>query len=273
MLFGRMGRGFGRVGIVPVSTGYSFVNAEAATYVAAMDVPPLDAEKAIIDTFVGALKTAGIWAKLDLLFLLAAHTEQASLLNVKQEVTDSNLSEVGSLTFAVNTGWTGAGANGNRLETALWSFDEGPNYALDSAHAGVWSLTTGQENALVGFGNAISNGLLLLPRSTGNALTFKVNHNATQTAVGSQTDGSGHYIINRSASNAEQVYRNGASIGSSSVTSGAVTSQVFRLLGDVGGGASSRQIAAAHAGGSLSADEASDFYDALSAYLGAIGAI
>ena len=37
----------------------------------------------LIDKAIGQLKMAGVWGKLDALYLLAAHTSQAALVNWK----------------------------------------------------------------------------------------------------------------------------------------------------------------------------------------------
>jgi hypothetical protein len=97
---------------VTTSSGYSFTNSEAAAAVAAMTVAPNDTVKARYDAFVGALKsgaTSGnnIWAKLDHVYILAAHDRQAARVNLKNSA--KILTENGTLTFTTDRGFEGDG--------------------------------------------------------------------------------------------------------------------------------------------------------------------
>ena len=65
-----------------------------------MSVQPTNARKALIDALITSLKSAGVWAKLDVLWIPAAHDSQAGRLNWKSPGTFT-LAEVSSPTFTL----------------------------------------------------------------------------------------------------------------------------------------------------------------------------
>ena len=99
--------------------------------------------------------------------------------------------------------------------------------------------------------------------------------NATNLDTPANTDGTGFYTANRSASNAGQLYRNGASLATNSEASTNNTNDTFNL-GRTGGngtiGYAARQWAACAVGSSLTATEAAAFYSAMLAYMQGVGA-
>lgn len=82
---------------------------ETGALLSAMTTEPDDTRKTLIDTTIKALKTAGIWAKLDTLYFLAAHNAQAARLNWKSPGTFT-LSPVNSPTFTTDTGYASDGS-------------------------------------------------------------------------------------------------------------------------------------------------------------------
>ncbi len=81
---------------------------EAAALLSRMTVTPSTARKQLIDALIATLVGAGIWAKLDALYLLAAHDAQAARLNW---IADRyNLTAVNSPTFTTDRGYAGTGA-------------------------------------------------------------------------------------------------------------------------------------------------------------------
>ena len=62
---------------------YSFANAEAAAYAAAMAESPADTRKAVIDALIGGLKADGLRSGIHLLGLHAAHDHQAARIDAK----------------------------------------------------------------------------------------------------------------------------------------------------------------------------------------------
>ncbi|HEX5184237.1 MAG TPA: hypothetical protein VFW19_13955 [Allosphingosinicella sp.] len=258
--------------------GFAFANAEAAAVVAAMVNPPDDARKQLIDDLVGALKsgaTSGsdIWAKLDLLYILAAADQQAALLDWKGGGFDGAITGTG--TFTADRGWQGDGASGY-IDTGFNpTTAPAPNYALNSAHIWLWSRTSGQDSTANDMG--ASSQLEMGVRSSSDSANFTINSSiggiGHQNVVLSQIDGSGLFMLNRSGNSTEEAYRNGVPL---TFTSGARTSSGIPnsniTIGMKDGQFSLRQFAAAGVGGSLNAAEALDLYNALQAYMTGVGA-
>ena len=111
---------------------------EATALFAAMSVQPDAARKALINSFIVALKTAGIWSELDLLYVMAAHDAQAAQLNWKAPAANT-LSPQNSPTFTTDRGYQGNGTTS--YLTAGTNFSALTNYQQNDAVLGVWSLT------------------------------------------------------------------------------------------------------------------------------------
>lgn len=253
----------GRMGPTASAKPYVFANAEAKALVARMSVAPSKERKALIDTLVGSLKTAGVWAKLDALYVLAAHDAQAARLNW----TSSNysLTANGTLTFTGDRGYASDGTTGYLAPGVA------PNalskFTLNSAHVGVWSRTDAVGNNDIG---AASTLALNTWSATGNSIRGVINEGTFETygAVGSSL---GHFTYNRPDGSTKQAYRNGILVTSGARAVTSVTGnpiEIFRF----GGSYSTRQLAATHFGGTLTADEHAALYAALLAFLQGVGA-
>lgn len=131
---------------------YSFTNAEASTLVAAMSVAPNNARKLVIDTFVGALKTAAVWTKIDVMWVLAAHDEQAGRLNWKTPASFT-LTAVNSPTFLTDRGFNGNGTT-SYLDTTWDRGTNGVQCTQDNAHLAIYQHTSGGGTEIFGDVNA-----------------------------------------------------------------------------------------------------------------------
>jgi hypothetical protein len=67
--------------LVLLGGNYTPVNAEATALIARMTIAPNARRKRAIDTLIGALKTAGVWTKLDTFYVMAAHDAASARLN------------------------------------------------------------------------------------------------------------------------------------------------------------------------------------------------
>lgn len=112
-----------------VRSGLTFDPSAEALF-ARMAVQPTDARKVLYNTFIVSLKTAGVWAKRDTIYLLAAHTSQAALLNIKQNAF--NATAVSAPTFTTDRGFTSAGV-GSYLDTGYTPSTSGGVMTLNNA--------------------------------------------------------------------------------------------------------------------------------------------
>lgn len=240
----------------------------AAALIARMSVAPDAARSGLIDAAVRAIKAAGVWAKLEALWLMAAHDAQAARLNWVS--SSYSLSAVNSPAFTADRGYAGDGAT-RYLDTNLTPGTSAMQ--ADSCAIGVWSRTDA-DNAGCAMGGASSNSIYIFPRNAGD---FAARLNNSTSATAAVADSLGLFAANRSASNAVQLYRNGASAGSSAGTVvGRPTVPLFLLARNNGGmpnAHDTRQLAMAFvAKASMSAGEHAALHAALAAYLIAVGA-
>lgn len=247
------------------ASGLSFA-AESVAIFAAFTTPPTDARKVVINTLVVALKTAGVWAKLDLLYLLAAADSQAARINWKNPGTFT-ATAVNSPAFEVDRGYTGDHSTSN-LTTNWIPENHGVTCLLNSACLGLWSRTSGQlAESDIGGPNFILNC------RNGSDQTFLRVWGGSQITP-ANTDGSGCFHGNRADANAIEVYRNGVSLGTGSVASISRDAMESWMCGrnNVTPQYSARQQAAGWFGGSLTGAEVLAMYNALAAYMTAVGA-
>lgn len=245
-------------------------DAASVTLFAAMTVQPLQARKAPIDDLVKRLKATGIWAKLDLLHVYAAHTEQAALLNWKSPGTFDGTSVSGML-FTADQGFTGD-ASADYIDTGWVANTNGVNYTQNAASFGAWSRTAGT-GAGIDLGLATQGAARVLFRNASNQISAGRINDATNSLMASSiTDGSGLTAVERPSSATKHVYKNGAVGSDVSVASTGRPATAFHVGGEGGSGTSSRQFAMFFAGGALGAAGQLTFYSAVQAYMQAIGA-
>lgn len=256
--------------------GFAFANTEAAALVARFTTAPTTSRKRAIDTLIGALKTAGVWSKLDALYLMAAADSQAARRNWVQDLY--NLTAVSSPTFTADRGYTGDGAAAY-LDTGFnGTTAASPLLTQNSAHASGWNLSNRAANlaSLMGARESTTKYIDIAPYITGNLYIARMT--AGNAAISTANAGSqGMFSVNRSASNALQGYKNGSSLGTSSQTSvGVPNSNITLLARSLTSGSpdafSADQISMASFGSSLSAGEEASMYSAVLTYLQTVGA-
>lgn len=253
--------------------GYRFVNAEAAALVARFTTQPTTLRKMQIDVLVGALKTAGVWSKLDCLYLEAAHDAQAARQNWIQDLY--NLTTVSSPTFTVDRGYAGNGST-SYLKTGFIPSTAGGKFTLNDASFGFWSRTD-VDNVAADIG-ARTDGTTALTyiqgRTTGSA-SYRMNQNAA-TTFATIANSLGLTAARRSAADAKALFKNGAFVQTSTDASTALAAVEMYIGGLNSGGSmivpSPRQYAMDFIGGSLSDAEMLSLYDAVNTYLQAVGA-
>lgn len=249
---------------------------DAATVALAVrfTTPPTNQRQSFINTLVNSLKLAGIWTKLDALYVMAAADSQAARLNwVSSSFT---LSAISAPTFTADRGFTGDGAS-SYLDTG---FDAtaapSPNFTLNSAHLGVYIETVRVGVSAVQMGVSSNSGskedAIYGYFSDGN---FYPRINSIGGGV-ANSGSKGRLIASRTASSGTVAYRNGTSLGTVATVSDAIaTGNVYigaENFGAVAGNYSSDLLGSASIGGGLSATDAANLDAALLVYLLAVGA-
>ncbi len=246
-------------------SGYTFVNSEAAALAARFTIAATNARKSLIDNLVGALKTAGVWTKLDALYVIAAADSQAAQRNWIADLY--NLTEVGGLTFTADRQYVSDGTSGY-LETGFNPSTAGGLFIKDSAHLGVWI----RDNIAVDRGDLGNSNAQMNSKALAGGVAMSRLNSATASsfAVASSV---GHTVANRPDSANQELYRDGSSILSAAQASSSVTSATFNILRRNGGSSTTRQTAAAHFGSSLTSANVLALYNAINTYLAAVGAV
>ncbi len=247
----------------PRISGTSYT-AEATALFARMTSQPDTTRKGHINTLIAALKTGNVWAKLDALYLFAAHDSQAGLLNWVS--TSHNATLVNAPSFVADRGFTGNGTSSyissGTNASALTKFLQ------DSAHMSGWNRT--ETNAVVPIAGYIdaTGSTFIYPRQAGN-LSGRINDVttlsvATATAIGLSA-------VNRSGATAKEIYRNGASVTTSATASAGAPAGMLGFL-TAALSFAPLQVSMGSIGGSLSAGEQLALYNAVAAYMTAVGA-
>jgi hypothetical protein len=229
------------------------------------DEPDTD-RKVLMNDLIVALKTAGVWAKLDAFYVLAAADAQSSLLNWVS--ASYNLTTVNAPTFVADQGYTGNGTT-SYLDTGFNpTTAPSPKFTQNSAHLGLWSRTNlpngaadsqdaGSANAYIGRSVAVAGRALGRPN----------------TSAGQQFgDGAypGHAVWARSAAAVWESYAQGVDAGGGTTASAAPTNSTLAVLRSRDGNFGANQIASVHVGSNLSAGEVLATYSALNAYLAGV---
>jgi uncharacterized phiE125 gp8 family phage protein len=246
----------------------------ASAFVARMDVEPDAARQALIDELFialrnGAVSGSNLLTKQDALWILAGHDIQANRLNLIS--SDFTLTEVEAGTWTIDRGWAGDGATAYldthfNPTTAML-----PQYQQSDAHFGYWSRTSAQSSAKGDMGAgaaACANS-----RTADDTALWALNRPLDE--IVANADGSGHFVYVRGPGNSDNLaYRNGVplGIGDTSLSTG-VPSADFAIGAQSAAAPtvfSTRELAAAHIGGLLNADEVLDLYNAIDTYLGKV---
>jgi len=157
---------------------------------------------AALDLLIKGLRAAGIWSKLDLFYVFAAHqaSDDFKLLNLK-DPTQFKAVVNGTIT-STPEGFEADGS-GAHINTGFNGLANGVSYVLNNASRGAWAYkpssnpTVTGPSSLDGVGNDTSNRMLL-----GNFQYQRINQGVSNLNAAVDLSGIGYRAINRtSASN------------------------------------------------------------------------
>lgn len=250
----------------------------AAALLARMPVQPDATRRSLINTTYQALLDWGMLAKLDLLYLMAAHDEQATRLNWAQPAYDLVVSGTGTIVFVADRyrqNNDGSNVAIRRLTSGFDPSTAAGKFSLNSASIGGWVLNDVSPGLYASiFGQdprTDSNVSFVKPPSTsGGAAGCCINDNTSLnfTPAGGLT---GLWVASRTAANAKALYQNGASVATAVTASTSMPAQTFVTCSS-GNTPYQGQIAMAFAGRGLAAQEVADLYTITRNYLVAVGA-
>ncbi|MFG1429160.1 hypothetical protein [Roseixanthobacter glucoisosaccharinicivorans] len=249
------------------SGGALSLDAGAAAVIARMSASPSFARKTAINTLVRALKAAGVWQRLDVLHIMAAHDAQAARLNWISSSYD--LTATNSPTFTVDRGYQGDGATNFLTATGYDPSAGGRLLTLNSATLGAWVETADVTTSTGGILVFTSTGRLQR-RLNGTQYQCRVNDaTSANIPVGAFTGSTG---LNRSAAGAREFYQAGVQTLTDTVASGTVSNRLDYLAAGLPASAySDARLAAGWAGGSLTSAQQTALHAALRAYMTSVG--
>lgn len=234
------------------------------TLVAAMTTVPIAARTVVINTLITALKTAGVWPLLDGLWMFAADSAQAALLDWLQTGSHNSATAVSAPTFTQDRGYTGNGSSSyvdtNKVLNVLSHFQQQQGFIA----AGV--RTTGT-NYVIG----TTSSQLFLRHYTANTMVSAVNSVGNLTVA--NTDTTGRFMAERTTFTDVRNYRNNALLGSvGSVNCAAIPAENLYALKTGSGTFSTAQLSYMAIGAALSTPQKAAFDAAVAAYLTSVGA-
>ncbi|MGO4334963.1 hypothetical protein AB4037_08610 [Labrys sp. KB_33_2] len=246
----------------------------ATALFARMTVQPDNTRKALINSTIVGLKTSGIWAKADALYVTAAHDAQSARLNWVQDLY--NLTAINAPTFTVDRGYAGDGSTSS-LVTGITPETASLKFKQDSSHISFYNRSVRAADASIQMGVFTgSTATYLQTRGTGDQFNQALNDAGSAPAIANAAN-PGLYAIDRASSAQFLAFKNGAQVGTSVIASTAPTNAaqfgILFITSDGGSlGFTTDQVGCATIGASLGVTMQGQLYTAIQAYMTAIGA-
>ena len=261
-------------GGLPVNYGAAAVSAEAAQFFSRV-ADPGAARKTVYSTLIDGLVSDGVWAKLDVLCMLAAANSATALTNLKS--ASFNPTAVAAPTFTADRGFTGNGTS-SYLNSNFNPATAGGQYTLNSATLGSYIRSTNAAGANVALIACFDGSNFAQFSGTAAALFGSVcliNNATASSDLASRA--AGLFIVSRSASNLTKVYVNGVASSMSDPAAASVAvpnANLFVSARNFGGGDlfSPLQCAAYVIGSGLNDAQALALTTRIDDYMTAVGA-
>lgn len=253
----------------PLKGGTSYIPAvttESETLINAMSPRPGRARMNLVDFTLSAHKAAGIYAKRDAFWLIAAHSEQAGSLNWKNPSTYT-LTPVNTPTFDVDRGYSGD-ASTSYVDTGFAS-TASDQFTQNANNQMMWTdsdLTT----SLFGFGGG-GERYGIAPRSTSDKIRYYSSNGSIVDTTNTVTTSKGMTSVNRSAGNAVQIYRDNVQFETSTAGAFSQNSVTMKLGATSTTPTTTHRFNAAAFGGSLTQAESLSEFNIFSNYLKRVG--
>ena len=214
-----------------------------------MQVQPSPARKTVLDTFVKTLKSAGIWQKLDLLYVLAAHDAQAARLNWIAP-SQFALAVAGSPVFTADQGYAGDGSNAMAATGYNPVTLSGGRQTQNSATIGIFTRTAASYNGSTSRIDLFTGVSRMARRnSSENDYSWRMNDGTSaNTALGGASGANqvGHFSLRRTAADERSLWRSGSQLATNAQASTALGTG-FNLFGTTSN-FSDAQISVGYAG-------------------------
>lgn len=260
-----------RGGLLTVlNPGYS---PEAKALFSAMTTAPTLARRQLIERTIDGLKASGAWALMDVLYMCAAHADQAGRLNWKSPGQFACTNLTNAPTFTADRGFKGNGTD-QGLDTGYNpSVVVGNKFLQDNAHMGIFcgdnitSTTFACGYLRAGF----------QPRTATGACVGRISSSSSDTllAAPNLTDARVSLVATRNNAADFLAYRNGTQLANPARVSAALSNFSFTIcaLNNAPVSWGLAQVAAFHTGGHLSAAQIAALSVVINAYMTSVGVI
>jgi hypothetical protein len=232
--------------------------------------------RTLLLTLINNLKAAGVWKKLDRLWIFAAENSQSALIDL---VALDQASAVNSPTFTTDRGYAGNGST-SYIDTTYNAYTQGSNFVAASKHIGIWDNTSRGYAVNVGTGvytdTSNDNSLFLYNYAfTPNGFGYRLGDSFRSGAYAVPSS-QGFFIAQTNAYESWPAYYNGASLGTFLSGWGSTIVNVSFFVGGQNGNGTlinptSDQFSMVSYGGGLTPPEAHFFYTHLRTYMTAVG--
>lgn len=238
----------------------SALQKETTALIARMSPKPSSYRAQLMDNLIRALKDAGVWTRLDFLYVTAAADVAASRVNwVSSSYTAT---AVGTVLFTANIGVQGASQVPIAYLNSNYAPDGTKNFKLNDAHMAVWASSLSTNTTEIGDGTGART---LIPNTT--ASQAFVDLSASPAVTFATNNVAGLSLITRADGTNERFSKNGglfSTAAAATVDTGLNPGALFRVAS---GG---RLVSAASIGAGLTDAQITAYYNALNTYLTAI---
>lgn len=264
-----------RVGLNYAIGGYKY-QPESLTLFSALSGTYSTARKKAIDQMIKSLKTAGVWAKLDVLQMYAAPTAADAVINWKSPGT-FNATLVNSPTLEVDRGITGDGASSYINMKFVPSTANG-NLTLNSASFGVYFRANNDSATLKQSGASYTgdnNIRLMISKPHTGLPDYRIYVNSVVDSVNATERISGMFLTTRTANNIQKLFVNKTlKVNSSTVSANLIDREMLILARNLGSVSAygNDQVSLGILGAGLSDGEVTTLTNTVETYLDYIGA-
>jgi len=240
------------------------------TYIDGLETELSEGQLELLNTFIVDLKDGlsidNLSDAFDVMYNLAGETAESSLRNMVKRSHDAVA--VNSPTFTALEGFKSDGTT-SYIDTNYNPNTESIKYTQNDCSLGIYSRTDVKEGKIDYSAGAALYGYL---RYTNDTILYRLNQTAVNSSF-ANANSQGFYIEVRTASDAQECYKNASSLGTSSVVSTTISNANMYLCCYNNAGApslySNKQLSMFFMGRSLSQSDVTGITNAFEAYMDA----
>lgn len=245
------------------ASGIAGNSAEVQQFFDRLITLPSAPRQTLYANLIDGLVSDGVWAALDDLKIIAAANVATAMINLKSSSYLGTL--IGTPTFTVDRGILGTASTVTCMDMGF-NPANGVLYTRNDSFLGGWSLTATQINSTLFLSPSGDTKITIFPRWSDGIAYNEINGTGVDAGPAAGADCSGWFHLQRTGSNATELFRNNVSLGTSVLASGAVINETLRT-------AFKYQMSVLAAGRSMNSTLRTALFNRLTTYLTAVGAV